>query len=30
MLLSMRAKGHSVVGTNITHEKKTSQLWALF
>ena len=30
MLLSVCAKGHSIVGTNITREKKTSQLWALF
>ena len=30
MLLFTCAKGHSTVGTNITHEKKTRQLWALF
>ena len=30
MLLSMRAKCHSIIGTNITCERKTSQLWALF
>ena len=30
MLLSMRTKDHSTVGTNITRERKTSQLWALF
>ena len=30
MLLSVCAKSHSIVGTNITREKKTSQLWALF
>ena len=30
MLLFMRAKGHSIVGTNITCEWKTSQLRALF
>ena len=30
MLLLMRAKGHLIVGTNITREGKTSQLRALF
>ena len=30
MLLLMRAKGHSIVDTNITREGKTSQLRALF
>ena len=30
MLLSTHTKGHSIVGTNITRERKTSQLWALF
>ena len=30
ILLSTCAKCHSIVGTNITRERKTSQLWALF